>query len=403
MFGLFRKKDAQALWAEAEALFQKGQFGEAKLAFDRTEERAQKDGLSELATRAAEHAALSCDRIAEARVKEAENLRKGGHFDVAAEELKHALETARSEAVRERVLAAQRSIEERKQGVPAEQQVLPLSEEERLTLIAGSWEPLQAKELEGYGEPLLSALLALDDGRAAEAVAQLEALVAAAKEPSYLWLELARARLGAGDEKAGAEALRTFLSRIGPEEGGVPRILAHRELARIAHEAGDQTGAIEILEAGAAALENDPRPYLDLGNYLRMIGRPEEALEVLELCASLFEGPVEWPVTLEIGLARAAAGQTAPAIAALEEVLKLLGASGNTDFPPPAVIALAKLHEQTGNLTRAADLYRVLCEGSDEEHHASYHREAARLLEQLGLAEEAAHMLRRAEALAPSA
>lgn len=398
MFGMFRKKDARELWAEAEALFANGRFGDAKLSFDRAEERAQKEGLSDLAAQAAERAALSCDRIAVARIKEAELLARGGDKEVAAEELKHALETARSDAVRAQITAAQRALEQR-DAQDAAQAPLPLSDEERITLISGSWEPLQAKELESYGDPLLSALLALDEERAAEAVAQLEALLASAKEPSYLWLELGRARLLADDEQGAAAALRTFLTRIGPEEGGGPRILAHRELARIAHEAGDKEGAVELLEACAAALENDPRPYLNLGNYLRLIGRPSEALEVLDLCASLFDGRTEWPVTMEIGLARADLGQVEAAMAALEEVLKVLGASGNTDFPPPAVIALAKLHEQRENLTRAADLYRALCQGSDVENHGTYHREAARLLEKLGMAEEAQRMRTRAEAL----
>ncbi|MDB4973709.1 MAG: hypothetical protein JWN48_2050, partial [Myxococcaceae bacterium] len=40
---LFRKKDVEELRLEADALFDEGRFGEAKLAFDRLAERAQKD------------------------------------------------------------------------------------------------------------------------------------------------------------------------------------------------------------------------------------------------------------------------------------------------------------------------------------------------------------------------
>lgn len=398
MFGIFRKKDARELLAEAEALFASGRFGDAKLMFDRAEERAQKDGQGELTSQAEERAALSCDRIAEARIQEAQALARAGDLDAASDELKHAMETARSAAVQERIARAQRLLEQ-KDAREAAAAPLPLSDEERLILITGSWEPLQAKELESYGEPLLTALLAVEDARASDAVQKLEAILESTKQPSYLWLELGRARLVAGDEAGATEALRTFLSRIGPEEGGAPRITAHRELARIAHEAGNKEEAIDILEACAAALENDPRPYLDLGNYLRLVGRPTEAIEVLELCASLFQGQVEWPVTMELGLACADAGDDGRAVDALEQVLKTLGAGGNKDFPPPAVTALAKLHEKRENLTRAADLYRALCEGSDVENHAVYHREAARLLDAVGLAEEAQRMRTRAEGL----
>jgi tetratricopeptide (TPR) repeat protein len=228
----------------------------------------------------------------------------------------------------------------------------------------------------------------------------LEGLLKTAKEPSYLWLELGRARLALNDDAGAREALRTFLARIGPEEGGAARLVAHRELARIAHEAGDLEAAIAELEASAAALEDDPRPLLDLGNYLRLIKRPTEAIEVLEMCAGTFDDQlVEWPVTMELGLACADAGESARAVAALEAVLEQLSARGHTDFPPQAVTVLAKLHEEAANLTRAADLYRTLCQGSDSSNHAGYHREAARLLEALGLADEARRMRTRADGL----
>jgi tetratricopeptide (TPR) repeat protein len=401
MFGIFRKKDAKELLAEAEALFAGAEFGDAKLAFDRAEDRALKEGQRELAASAAARAADSCDKIAERRIGEARELARSGHLELAQEELKHALDTARSDVVRERVVEAQRALEKR----DAQEQAQPtaeLSDEERVALISSSWEALQAKELESHGEPLLQGLLALVDGRAAEAVAQLESLIAKAKEPSYLWLELGKARLVHGDVPGATEALRTFLRRIGPEEGGAARVMAHRELARMAHEAGDQEAAIAEFEASAAALEDDPRPYLDLGNYLRLIGRPREAIEVLDMCGNMFvaEGvAVEWPVTMELGLACADAGEAERAERALESVITQLGSGGNTDFPPVAVTALAKIHEARGNLTRAADLYRVLCQGSDSANHASYHLEAARLLDALGLADEASRMRTRAEGL----
>lgn len=401
MFGLFRKKPLSEVEAEAEALFSQGQIGEAKLAFDRLEERARKEGAAEVAQRAAERAAACCDGIARARIAEAKRMAELGQLEVAREELEHALQTAVSEAVREEVLACQRSLEQ-DDALEQAQEAAPLSEEERLTLISGSWEPLQAKELESYGEPLMQALLAIDDGRGDDALRLLESVLERAKEPSYLWLEIARARALTGNTEGAAEALRTFVSRIGPEEGGAARLAAHRELARLAHERGDHEAAIAELEACAAALEDDPRPYLDLGNYLRVIKRPREAIEVLELCAGMFAGgTVEWPVTMELGLACADAGETDRAVQALEQVIEQLASRGHYDFPPAPVMVLAKLHEERGNLTRAADLYRALAEGSDVAQHALYHREAARLLEALGLAEEARRMRARAEALAP--
>lgn len=395
---LFGKRPLSELEAEAQKLFDAGEWGEAKLAYDKLEARAEKE-RPELAKEAATRAALCCDRIAQKRVQEALELAEGGHVDLAREELRHALETARSEAVQNEVRAAQARIE-RRDAIEHAEAPAELTDEERMTLIASSWEPLQAQELESYGEPLMQALVLLERGEVERARSELEDLVARAKAPSYLWLEVARARLANDDEKGGAEALRTFLARIGPEEGGAARIVAHRELARMAHERGDHEEAIAELEACAAALEDDPRPLLELGNYLRMVGRPTEAIEVIELCASLFpDGRVEWPVTMELGLACAEAGDVPRAIDALEGVLTLLAERGHRDFPPLPTVRLAELYEKTGNLSRAADLYRTLTEGSDVANHARYHREAARLLDLLGLADEALRMRQRAEGL----
>jgi hypothetical protein len=397
--GLFKKRPLAELEREADALFEAERFGEAKLAFDRLEARAEKEDAG-LAQRAQARIEQCCDRIADARVREAQLLVRNGHLDLAREELRHALETARTPEGQARVRAAQAAIEQRDAREQAAAPHPELSDEERLTLIGGTWEPLQAEELEGYGEPVARALLDLEDGKAAEALATMLPLAQQAAGASYLWLEIARAHAQLNDIPAAEASLRTFLTRIGPEEGGTARLLAHRELSRLCHERGDQEGAIRELEACAEALEDDPRPLLDLGNYLRVIGRAREAVEVLEMCAAAFgDTTVEWPVTMELGLACAEAGDSARAVSALEEVVETLVTRGQLDLPPPLAVALAKLHEAQGNLARAADLYGNLAKGSDGANHATYLREAGRLLESLGLSEEARRMHERAQGL----
>jgi tetratricopeptide (TPR) repeat protein len=399
--GLFRKRPLSELEAEAEALFAAGRFGDAKLAFDRIEGRAEKEDKT-LAERARVRAAQACDCIADQRIAEARTLHAGGHLDLAREELRHALETARSPEAQERAKVAQKAIEQRDANVQAAASRVELSDEERLTLISGSWEPLQAEELEAYGEPLFAALLLLESGQGPEALRALLPIAERSPEASYLWLEIARAELVAGELESSEASLRKFIARIGPDEGGTARLLAHRELCKLCHERGDREGAVRELEAACEALEDDPRPLLDLGNYLRVIERPREAIEVLELCAASFgDDTVEWPVTMELGLACAAAGESKRAISALEQVVETLVSRGHMDLPPAAAVALAKLHEDAGNLARAADLFGALAKGEDAANHALYHREAGRLLEALGLPEEARRMRERAEGLAP--
>ena len=396
----FRKKPLTELCHEAAALFDAGRFGDAKLAYDRVAERARSEDPGRLAEAEA-RVVTCCDSIARERAAYARELVGAGERELAREELSHALQTARSDAMLDelRALALSLTDEPPESAAPATTSA-PLSDEERLMLITGSWEPLQASELEGYGEPLLEALLALERGAAGQALAQLEAIRAAAPEPSYLWLEIARARSAAKQSEAAAEALRTFLRRVGPEEAGAARLAAHRELARIAHDRGDVEAAVAELEAACEALSENPGPYYELGVYLRQIGRPADALEVLQLAEGLFdEGRVEWPLRMEQGLAHAGLGDDARATALLEAVIEELLKQGARDLPPEGTVALARLHERAGNLVRAADLFRALTLGSDIDNKPRYHGEAARLLDALGLTDEAARM--RAQATPP--
>lgn len=395
---LFRKKSLEELETEARDLFKQGRLGEAKLAYDRLEDRAKK-AAPDAAERARERSAACCDGIAQRRIDDAQNLARTGHVDLAREELTHALDTAKSDAMLGRIREAQRALE-RRDAIAHATRAPELSADERFTLIQGAWEPLQAAELESYGEPLMKAVVALEDGDAKRALPLLEQLVATAKEPSYLWLEVGRARLLLDEVEGGEAALRKFLSRIGPDEGGAARLSAHREIARLLHARGDRELALSELEAACEALEEDPRPLLDLGNYLRMLERPQEAVEVLELCASLFSDErIEWPVLNELGIAYGEAGKDEQAERVLEAMLEQLSKRGQSDFPSAGTAMLAKVHERRGNLTRAADLFRALSEGSDVANHELYHREAARLLDLLGLREEAERMAERAEAL----
>ncbi len=402
MFGkLFKKRSLEELVAEADAHFREGHFGEAKLAYDRVAERAHKEQQPERAAKAEARVVESCDAMALARLQEAARMLKQGDLELAREELRHAHEVVRGDAARAQVNAFLRSLEQ-DDAVDQAREAAPLSDEERVMLISGSWEPLQAEELEGYGEPLLKAALAIDQGQAAKALALLEPLKS--EQASYLWLEVARAHLGLQQPDQAEQALRTFLARIGPEEGGSARLTAHRELAHLAHEREDKDGAVTELEAACEAMPDDPRPLLDLGNYLRLIERPAEAVEVLELCVGAFgDNEVEWPVTMELGLACAAAGDLKRGEQLLEAVASELLGKGHTDLPAAALVALAAIHEKNGNVARSADLYRMLTRGSDVANHTAYHLEAARLLDLLQLTDEAARMRDRAQALAAKA
>lgn len=394
---LLGSKSADEWMAEADEHFQAERYGDAKLAYD----RAAAAGDGELAERAAKRSEQCRDALAEARMKEAQRLASKGVMELAFEELREAADTAASEEMQSKVRALAASLERKDAVEAASEGPAEMSEEERFAVIAGSWEPLQAEELEEYGDELVKAIVALESGDGKTARPLLDELVSHHEEASYLWLEVGRARLLDDDDEGARQALEKFLSRIAPDEGGAARLGAHNDLAALRHRAGDEDGAIAHLENACEALEDDPRPYHALGNYLLQTKRPAEAAEVLEMCAGQFgDGQVEWPVSLSLGVALSEAGQQERAVAVLEGALEILVARGTQDFPPALAVALAQVQEQSGNPTRAADLFRALAQGSDTENHLAYHREAARLLHGMGLEQEAQRMAERALALA---
>ncbi len=389
--------DASKLRDRANAEFDARDFGSAKLTYEKV--LAQIPRNAEEDRRSVEQKIHAClDGIAAARVEEAQRLLNRGDVDLAQVELNGAIEVARSDDLKRQAIALRDNIE--RDDAVAQALPVDVSDEERLALIAGQWEGRQAEEYEAYGDAFFNALLALHDERFADARQTLEAVLENAPSPRYLYLEVGRARLLDEDIEPGAQALAAFLESLDEGEGSDARLAARLELAELADNAGDTDGALAHYEAAVVELEDDHRPYLAMGNYLRRKQRFADAVEVLE--AGLNEmDPVQpdWRIYQELGLALADTERTEDAIAALEQVITTLTTRQIVDFPPAAATRLAELYEASGRLDRAADMYRALSQGSDKEQHATYYREAARLLNELGLSDDAHRMNERAQAL----
>ncbi|MGF1465811.1 MAG: hypothetical protein ACFCGT_06730 [Sandaracinaceae bacterium] len=385
--------------ADGDRLFGEGAFPDARLAYQRALDRGQgaaEEGLEHCRTRIA----ACLDRMAEASIAEAERLIEAGHDDLAAQELVNAMETAASEEVgtvaRSRLEALEGRDARRVQAEAEE-----LSDDDRWTILAGSFSDDQLDELDGYGEAARAALLAVHDERFAEGRATLEALLEEAEAPRYLWLELGRARLLDGDAAGAEEALRAFVAAIPEDEGGAPRVRAHTHLADLAEERGDEATAIDELQRAVDALPEDARPYLNLGRYLREKGHGDDAVEVLRAAKELGGGDrAPWPVLAELGLAELESGHATEARGHLLEVMQTHIQQRQLDFPAEAAAGLATLHEKAGELEQAAALWKSLARGSHRAGHLRYHREAGRVLAALGEREEARRMLSRALALA---
>jgi tetratricopeptide (TPR) repeat protein len=398
---LFGGRSLEDERAHADALVQRGEFGQAKLAYERAAvlAKAAPDQQRELG----ERVAMCRNAIAKAHLAEAERLIAQGSIDFARDELQAVTETAADPAL---VRQAEERLERLERAVVRAEiaETAAPSEEDRFELIAGGFEDDQYAEYLAHGDAAKQALLFLHDGQTAEARSALEALIATADGPRYLWFELGRARLAEGDSEGGATALERFLASLHAEEGGDARLLAHMELAQLIHARGDFDGAVKHYEAALNAMPADPRPYLAMASFFRREKLLEEAIEVLEAgLDALSDRPADARLWHELGLAHADAGHDAEAIAWLERVVAQLSSLQQTDLPPEGTLRLAALYEQRPDgAARALDLYSLLAHGSDRPNLYRYHLDAARLMKRLGLTAEARRMLQRARELAPA-
>lgn len=388
--------DPAALEQRADEQFEAGEYGGAKLTYEKAHAAyagSVPEGLGAKIDRCK-------DRIAGQRIAEAKRQLQGGAIELAAQELLGALEVAVDPSVREEA----QSLIDQLEGAEAKDRAVfhESSDEERIALISGQWEDAQAQELEAHGERLFQALIDFQNERFEQARATLETLLGEAERPRYLWLELGKARLLADDVDAAEQALSQFIAALEQGEGGEQRLSAHLALARINDDRGAFEQAMTHFAAAVEAMPNDYRPYLAMGAFLRDKGHGGEALEVLQSALDIctMTSHADWLLLQELGLAQEMEGHDEEAVRFLEQVLEFFTANQVTDYPVPTATSLARLYEKNGRLERAADLYRGLSQGSDTSQHARYHYETGRLLGQLGLQEESRRMLTRAKALA---
>ncbi len=387
--------DPAKIEQKGDDLVARGDHSSALISFEKALGRADEGSRGRLAEKID-----GCkDALALARLAEAKRLQAQGDHGLAVAELESALEIVQGIEARETVQTYIDGLERDEAVAMAED--VEVSDEERWMIIAGNWSEGRAEELEEYGDELRDALLALHAGDAETAHPQIEALLQSAEAPRYLWLEVARARLAIEDNPGTLEALTEFVESLAPDEIDDAWLAAQTLRARLADEAGDFEGAMECYQTAVEAFDDDPRPYAAMGAFLLEKDCPDEAVDILEVAASLVDDVrPDWTILQELGIAYAEADRPEDAIRTLEQVITFMTENKQMDFPIRTTVALAELHEDSGQPQRAADLWAALTRGSDRENHAHYHAEAGRVLADLDLTDEARRMLKRALALA---
>jgi tetratricopeptide (TPR) repeat protein len=384
--------------AEGDGHFERERWGEAKLAYEGAVSRAKEVPAADV-DRVRQRIEVCRTHLSKKHLADAKRLADEGDRDGALDRLATAAELAPTDELRAEVQETKDALDRAEARAEAGDEV---GEDELYEVLSGTWEDEQLDEYEAYGDAIRPIILGLHEGKGEEALAAIDALLAAAAEPCYLHFERGRALLLVGRKEEAAQALRKFLELLEPDEAPRVRAGAHDALARIAIDAGDDAAAEKELHLCVDALPDDVEPLVLLARFLRKRDRKDEALEAAEQAVEKM-GTIRphLPAMRELGLALSAKGDDDQAIEVLEGAVGLYAANDDFDFDPEFAVTLARLHEKKGDPAHAADFYRHLAAGSDRPNHFRYNMEAGRLLQTAGRTADARRYYSRAIELAP--
>lgn len=370
--------------AEGNALFEEANYGEAKLSFERALAKAK--GVGEEQVSAVRDLVLQCKlKLGRSKVEEADRMAATGDLEAAVYLLKDAREICSEPEILD-------AIQERFKRYEAEdtrrlvEEVDEISDDELMTIIAGTWTEPQADEYAAAPDTLREALLAAHDGRHDEAVRLINEIISSgelAEAPYYLRFELGKELLLSEQFADAVEVLDGFLGDAEEDEAAREVCVAACDLkagALVALEKFDE--AAEALKRASRITPDDHRVFLKLGVFLRSREKHESSVLALEKARELMgQMQPDFTVIRELGFTYLAMDRKMEAMDCFKGVIEHLASKGeHNQFDPETAVALAKLHEESGQVTEAADLYRHLAVGYDTRNHFTYNLEAARLL-----------------------
>ena len=250
--------------------------------------------------------------------------------------------------------------------------------------------------------PFLEAVLLLQEGKADEAAASFEQLLAREGATPLLQLELGRALLfrgGATDAAQAVEHLRTWVTQH-PDDFG-----ASTSLAEALRQAERPDEATELLFQIA---ERAPRASLalqHLAEHLVTLGNWAEAAEACE--EGLRHRPRSAELKQLLGLSLHGLGRHAEAVKLLEAVLRerwrLNPETGEVEFDRATAAVLIRIYlaaQELNQAERAADLLGAMEREAPEAELPGIHLATAEALLRLGRTEEAKRRVTLARSLA---
>ena len=284
---LFTGKPYHEIEKNADALLQRGEYGFAKLEYEKallkfaknTPEAPEAGDLIEAKI------AKCKDALALEHKKAAENLTEAGIHEEAEDLLQLALELVQDEQLAVEIEEQLRGVKAR--SVPHETSEMPVpgdasedarefayqeSGEEYFTALINTLPKTEQELYLGYGEPFREGYVKLNQGYFEDAVTLLSrALEADSSSGGFIQLELAIAHLNLGNDSEGCSLLEGFLSDF-PES-----LRAYPPLCEIYWQNKQFDEAQQLLMNCPEPLRNSPVIHLLMGETLFHSGRHHDA------------------------------------------------------------------------------------------------------------------------------
>lgn len=283
----FTGKPYHEIGKNADALLQMGEYGSAKLEYEKALLKlAKKTSEAPEAKDHLEEKIATCkDALALEHKKAAENLTETGHYEEAEEILQLALELVQDEQLAVEIEERLRGVKD--QFIPHETSGISVPEEasedarefvyqgsgeEYFTALISTLPKAEQEVYLGYGDPFREGYVKLNQGYFEDAVTLLsQALEANSSSGSFIRLELATAHLNLGNNSEGCFLLEGFLKDY-PES-----LRAYQPLCEIYWQNEQFDEAQRLLLNCPEQLRDSPVIHLLIGETLFHAGQYHDA------------------------------------------------------------------------------------------------------------------------------
>ncbi|MBN2804809.1 MAG: tetratricopeptide repeat protein [Deltaproteobacteria bacterium] len=380
-------------------LFDDKQYGEAKLAYQRALKKTKNVENNEIEK--AKKRIVECSFfLASMRLETAKKIFDSGDTERALEAIEDIDDISDDPRIIEKTQELVQYFE-KMQSESEASQAEHMSDEDIIAVISGTWTMNQAEEFSDMPETFLQGLVAAHDGDTEKAVALVKKAIDEYENAVLAHLELAKLYILNKKYNEALATIELFTSKA-VDDFTDELLTAFTMQAQINIELKNFEQAEKALLNAYKADPENHVPMLNLGMFLRDQKEYKRAKTALKNALdNMGKQHPDMRVPKELGLTILAMGDKKEAKDYLKSCIEYWNSQGEyNQYDPETALALAKIHEEDGELEESSGIYRHLCQGYDRDNFFTYNYEAARLLLKLNKKDVAKKYLVDAEKLA---